>query len=69
MTDSLHYQGHVYVDAGPAPCPMPGREDCLIATNTDGEVANAYWSDGHIFVLDPEQSTDQSGMNKLPDLP
>lgn len=68
MSD-LFYQGHHYADKGEAPCPMPGCEDGLVATHTEGEVANAYWSDGHIFVLDVDSSTDQSGMNNLPNLP
>jgi len=57
MSD-LYYQGHVYVDAGEAPCPIPGCEDGLVATHTEGETANAYWEDGHLFVLDEVQSTE-----------
>lgn len=68
MTDTLNYQGHYYIDQGEAPCPMPGCEDGIIATQTDDGVP-AYWDEGHLFVFDPELSTDQSSMNDLPNMP
>lgn len=55
MTDTLNYQGHVYVDAGEAECPIVGDEDGMVATQTE-EGVPAWWGDGHLFVLDQEQS-------------
>lgn len=57
MPDTLNYQGHVYKDQGEAPCPEEGWEDALVVT-TDADGNPAYWSDGHLYVLDDSQSTD-----------
>jgi len=56
MTD-LFYQGHVYVDTGETPCPREGWEDGLVATQTE-DGTPAWWQDGHLFVLDKDQSVD-----------
>lgn len=48
---NLYYQGHVYKDAGPSPCPVPGYENLTISTKYNGKPA--YWKNGHIYVLDP----------------
>jgi len=68
MSETLNYQGHVYVDAGETPGPREGWEDGLVATQTEDGVP-AWWEGGHLFVLDAGLSTDKSSMNNLPNLP
>jgi len=68
MTATLNYQGHIYQDVGEVPCPMPGCEDGIIATQTDTGIP-AYWDEGHLFVLNVEISVDHSDMNNLPNMP
>lgn len=67
-TGTLNYQGHVYVDTGEAPCPIPGGEDGLCHTQTE-DGTPAWWDDGHLYVLDESASSDNSGMNNLPSMP
>jgi hypothetical protein len=59
IPNQLTYQGHVYVDHGEFPCPIEGGEDALIPTK-DPEGNEAWWMDGHLFVYDEEQSTDDA---------
>ena len=60
MSD-LYFHGHVYKNVGPAPCPMPGRENCQVATSHDGKPA--WWQNGNLYVMDEAESkTDESTM-------
>ncbi len=34
------------------PCPMKGRDDCLVATKWKGRPA--WWEDGNIYALKPD---------------
>jgi hypothetical protein len=48
--EELHFNGHVYVDAGPAPCPEPGCEHGMVATTVNG--TPAWWQKGRLYIRD-----------------
>jgi len=61
MSDKLHFHGHVYENVGPAPCPMKGRENGLVATFHKGKPA--WWKGGNLFVKsEAESKTDEGTM-------
>lgn len=45
---TLYFNGYTYTRTVKAPCPMPGRERCMIVTEYNGKPA--YWTDGYIYV-------------------
>lgn len=54
MADKLFYQGHTYNNVGPAPCPIPGNEDAMIATSVNG--VPAWWQNGFMFLMEKDES-------------
>jgi hypothetical protein len=46
----LWFNGHIYRDAGPAPCPIPGCSNGTVATTHNG--LPAYWQKGRLYVRD-----------------
>lgn len=57
MADKLFYNGHTYNNVGPAPCPIPGCEDGMVATS-DANGVPAWWTDGCLFVMDRRESVE-----------
>lgn len=60
---TLNYQGHVYVDTGETPCPLPGAEGGVVFTRTENDVP-AWWWRGHLYVYDERQSVNIPILNE-----